>query len=485
MNERLLQLYHRAPYPLKVLAASAWGYYLRRWRYGPETDQLVQEALERESWTSEKWQAWRENRLSLVLHRAATRVPYYREQWAKRRRQGDRASWEYLENWPILEKEPLRLNPKAFLADDVNMRNMLHEGTSGSTGTPIDLWSSRITMKSWYALAEARWRKWYRLTYRDRWAILGGKLVAPIRQQKPPFWVWNKGLNQLYMSSFHLSPHLLYHYLEAIKNYRIKYLLGYTSSLYALAQEVLQSGRQDLQMEVVITNAEPLFNHQRQAIARAFRCPVRETYGVSEMVTAASECEAGRLHLWPEVGIVEICVNDEPAGPGVSGNLICTGLLNLDMPLIKYRVGDRGTYPSEAEVCRCGRTLPLMAAIDGRMDDLVFSADGKAVGQQLDTLFDSYMHIREGQIIQEGLDEFRIRYVPASGFTPEAGKAMEARLQARMGPVKVILDPVPEIPREANGKFRVVVCNLELREMKAVRRDEPSGKSSLPNLMTS
>ena len=75
MNDGLMQLYKYAPYPLKVLAASAWGYYLRRWRYGPETDRLVHEALERETWSGEKWQAWQEERLAVVLHRAATRVP--------------------------------------------------------------------------------------------------------------------------------------------------------------------------------------------------------------------------------------------------------------------------------------------------------------------------------------------------------------------------------------------------------------------------
>jgi hypothetical protein len=31
MNELPLQLYHQVPYPLRVLAASAWGHYLRWW----------------------------------------------------------------------------------------------------------------------------------------------------------------------------------------------------------------------------------------------------------------------------------------------------------------------------------------------------------------------------------------------------------------------------------------------------------------------
>src|SRR2546426_6049288 len=42
-----------------------------------------------------------------------------------------------------------------------------------------------------------------------------------------------------------------------------------------------------------------------RSISAAFRAPVRETYGMTENVAAASECEAGRLHQWPEVGLME------------------------------------------------------------------------------------------------------------------------------------------------------------------------------------
>src|SRR5262245_52521515 len=149
MRDTLLRLYHRLPAPTRSVAASLRGLYLRSWRYGPETERLVEEALEREHWSSEWWRNWQEERLAYVLHRAATRVPYYREQWATRRCRGDRASWEYLENWPILEKEHLRQNPIAFIADGCDVRRMFHEHTSGTTAKPLDLWWSRDTVRAW------------------------------------------------------------------------------------------------------------------------------------------------------------------------------------------------------------------------------------------------------------------------------------------------------------------------------------------------
>lgn len=44
----LYKIYNNLPYPLRVLAATVRGYYLRWWRYGPETEQLIEEALGRD-----------------------------------------------------------------------------------------------------------------------------------------------------------------------------------------------------------------------------------------------------------------------------------------------------------------------------------------------------------------------------------------------------------------------------------------------------
>ncbi len=463
MSDTLLRLYHRWPAPMRSIAASLRGLYLCSWRYGPESERLVAEALERERWSPERFKAWQEERLGYVLHRAVTRVPYYREQWAARRRQGNCASWEYLENWPILEKESLRQNPTAFMADDCAIRQMFHEHTSGTTGKPLDLWWSRKTVRAWYALFEARCRHWYGVSRQDRWAILGGQLITPRSQRRPPFWVWNAALNQLYMSSYHLAPDLIPYYFDALKYYRISYIFGYTSSLYALAHEALQMGRKDLRMVVAITNAEPVFDYQRWAIAEAFQCPVRETYGMAEIVAAASECPAGKLHLWPEAGWVESCESTQPLSSGAPGDLVCTGLLNADMPLIRYRVGDSGVLPVLNEACSCGRTLPLLDSIEGRADDLLYTLDGRRIGR-LDPVFKAQLPVREAQIIQETLGKIRVRYVPTADFTPAVAHSIVQRLQERLGTVEVLLERVDEVPRERNGKFRAVLCNLPAEE---------------------
>jgi phenylacetate-CoA ligase len=396
-------------------------------------------------------------------------VPYYREYWAKRRRHGDQASWEYLENWPVLEKDTIRENPHAFVADDCNLRAMFHEHTSGSTGKPLSLWFSKDTVRNLYALGEARSHNWYGISRRDRWGMIGGQLVTPVSQRQPPFWVWNKGLNQLYMSSYHLAPDLIDSYLGAMSRYRVTYLYGYTSSLCALANGLIKSRSHNIKMAVVITNAEPIYEYQRRIIAQAFNCPVRETYGMTEVVAMASECEAGQLHLWPEAGLVEVFEDSCLLPLGASGDLVCTGLLNADMPLIRYRTGDRGALTNEPGLCQCGRSLPLLGTVEGRVDDILYTLDGRRIGR-LDPLFKGDLPILEAQIIQEALNSVRVRYVPTAGFGSLHERLIIEGVRSRIGPVKVIMEALERVPRGPNGKFRAVLCNLSKDERDFLKR---------------
>ena len=127
----LKDIYWGLPGALQSVAASFRGRQLQSRRYGAETEELVSAALERDSWSEERWKAWQEERLARLLHHAATKVPYYRDHWAERRRRGDKASPEILQNWPLLGKQQLREKPEAFVADSADVRRMFDSETSG------------------------------------------------------------------------------------------------------------------------------------------------------------------------------------------------------------------------------------------------------------------------------------------------------------------------------------------------------------------
>ena len=204
---------------------------------------------------------------------------------------------------------------------------------------------------------------------------------------------------------------------------------------------------------------------ERDTISAAFSCPVRETYGMAEIAAAASECEHGSLHQWPDTGIIET----EHLGKGEPSDFICTGLINSDMPLIRYRVGDSGVLSGND--CACGRNLPLIDKIEGRSDDLLYTADGRKVGR-LDPIFKGDLAIREAQIIQETFNRITLRYVRADEFCDGTLRTLQERIRERMGPVEISFDEVVQIPRTARGKFRAVICDIPLDDRRSINRSD-------------
>jgi phenylacetate-CoA ligase len=463
MKEGLLAFYHRLPAPMRSAAASLHGVRLNAERYGPDAERLVEEAAAREAWTAEKWERYRGERLAALLEGAARSVPFYRRQWEARRRKGDRAPVDLLASWPVLSKDDVRENPEAFLAEGADPRRLTREQTSGTSGKPLRLYRRRPSVRAWFALFEARARRWNGVSRTDRWAMLGGQLVVPVARRKPPYWVWNAGLHQLYMSSYHLSPETIPHYLEAMRRYEVTYVLGYASSMATIAHGALESGARAPSLRVAISNAEPLFDAQRAQISAAFGCPVRDTYGMAEIVCGGSECAEGSLHLWPEAGLLEILRDDAdaPAAPGEAGRLVATGLLTPEMPLVRYALGDRGAGARSGAACACGRTLPRLAAVEGRSDDVVVTPEGRRVGR-LDPVFKADLRIREAQIVQESLDRVRVLLLPAAGYGEEDERTVRRGLAQRLGSsVAVTIETVAEIPRGPGGKFRAVVSRLD------------------------
>jgi phenylacetate-CoA ligase len=457
-------------------AASAYGVFLRYWRYGPDAERRVAEALARDGWTAEQWRAWQDPRLAELLHHAATRVPYYREQWRRRRAAGDDAPWDVLANWAILEKAALRDDSDAFVADGVDRRRLFAFHTSGTSGTPITALRSRETSHAWYALFEARNRRWYGVDRHARWAILGAQPIIPYAQDRPPFWVWNAGLRQLYLSAYHVAPQHVAGYLEAMRRHRVEYLLGYPSSIHALALMARDAGIAAAPLRVVISNAEKLHPHQRTLIAETFGGPVRDTYGMVEIVAGASECEHGVMHLWPDAGVVEV-VGDEdgrPVAPGVVGQFVCTGLLNRDMPLVRYRLGDRGAVaPLARGGCACGRHLPVLERLDGRSTDNVVGRNGRRVFA-LAHIFDG-LPIHERQLVQHEIDRFEVAIVPDGPFGPEEERVIAERMRELLGDVRVAVRLVESIPRGPNGKIVTTVSHVDPNAL------APAGAPAGPN----
>ncbi len=458
MSPWLLHLYHRLPSPVQNFVASRHGARLMRLRYGEIFHRELPRFAERETWPADRWQKWQTEQLLAFLHQAVERVPYYRRLHARGEFPIEQVTTpDDLTCLPLLDKEPVREAPQDFLADDCDSAGMYAERTSGTTGKPLTLWWSSATHQTWYACFERRVRNWADVKLGDRWATLGGQLIVPQSRQRPPFWVWNASGSQLYMSSYHLRDDFLDAYLDEIVHRRIEYIFGYASSLDALATHAIERGRDDIHFKVAISNAEPFYAHQRRRIERAFHCPTRDMYAPAELTIAAFECEAGTMHLSPDVGITEV-VDDHghPLPPGETGHLVVTGLLNQDQILIRYQQGDRGALAAGDEPCPCGRTMPVLASIEGRADDVLITPDGRKIGR-LDPVFKDAIRIREAQIIQEKIDRVVVKVVAAKDYDETDAAAIRSGIRDRMGAINVEIVVVDRLPRTSAGKLRAVI----------------------------
>ena len=453
--DALAPLYRSLPHPARSLAASARGLYLKHWRYGARTEEEVEKALDRDTWTAGRWKQWLDERLARILARAASSVPYYRSYWRRMRPAGKGPSPEILENWPILRKEAVRENPLAFLAEDRDAGRMFRNRTVGTTGRPLSIYATRDTLMRHYALFEARVRRWHGVSRSDPWAMLGGQLVVARSRKRPPFWVHSKPLNQLYFSSYHLSSSSAPAYALALRRHAPSHLVTFPSSGAVLAAQCLEAGIA-LPKLAVFCGSEMLLDSQREVLSRAFGSSARNTYGMVEMAAAASECAEGSLHVWPEEGLVEVLQDDSDAaaGAGKSGRLIATGLVNEDMPLIRYDTGDRAMFSESS--CRCGRCLPVLERVEGRSRDLVVTRDGRRIWWWNPVFYG--LPVAQGQIFQESLDLIRARVVTWGPFGEQETRQLVYRIRLRLGVAsQVSVEIVPELPRTAGGRVRSVV----------------------------
>ena len=452
----MLSLYYRLPYFLKCLIATIRGYILKSNRT-LNRDKFLAEIKDRDTWNKKKVKDFQQELIKEMLAYCIKYVPYYRDYHNE---QSKNRNWDplVLSNWPILEKDVIRKNPDRFLSEEYKKADLVNISTSGTSGKPMSFYFSKNAQSYWYAIYEYRIKIWNGVNDNDVWANMGGQLVCEIGRSKPPYWVYNYAMNQLYMSSYHLRPENIKDYVNAITKHNVQFILGYVSSIFTLAHEAVKQNIVLPKLKVIITNAEPLLDSQREIISNAFGCHVVQTYSSSEYSFSGNENLKGDMCIWPEVGKMEVLTENGAIVDYGSGELLATGLVNKAMPLIRYRVGDT------IEILKADKDyLPFdrIGQIVGRTDDLVTTSTGEKVGR-LDPVFKFDLKIKEAQIVQEDYEIFTVKVVPDFDFSEKDSLTISNRLKERVGnncEVKIVI--VNEIPRSKNGKFKAVISNLK------------------------
>lgn len=457
-------IYDASPVFVQNWMTSVYGFQLHRLRYGGGFRRYLEE-IEKSQWLAPE--AMRGLRLSLLrelLVQAHENVEFYRRRFGEAGFDPRRLESESgLRALPPLTREEILRNTESMVSRNVSRRGLRRHFTSGTTSTPLCFYEDKEAVRRNYAFW-MRFRSWFGFRPWLRRATLGGRVVVPRGQRKPPFWRYNRAENQIVFSSFHLSDETMPHYIAALRAFAPFVIEGYVSSIFAFARHLNRHGDGSIRPTAVQTTSETLLPSQRREIETAFGCKVFNQYGHGEKAAFISECEQGRLHANDEHGLIEILAGDRPARPGEIGRIVVTGFNNRVMPLIRYDTGDLAV-PSAESSCPCGRGLSLVASVEGRVLDILRMPDGKIVPPTaLTLLFDKAeaMNVHEAQIVQKSPWLVVVKLVPRSRQAGLDTATLERDLRSMMGQeIEIRFETVDRIPRTQAGKFRFVVSELE------------------------
>lgn len=455
------QLYRAAPVWLQTVMLNAYAVRIQRERYGAAFDALQREWDRSERWSPEQLREWQDRRVREIVRTAYATVPFYRERYEQAGVHPDYIRGvDDLVKLPVVTKEDIRAAGEDM--QNVSLRGKLvHGHTSGTTGSPLSLWYDKGTCTT-NAVADWRQKRWAGMTTSDWCGVFLGRVVVPPTQRGAPYWRANHVHKQLWFSSFHMTDETLDAYVSELKRRRIQFIEGYPSTMYILARHLVRRG-ETLQLRGVFTSSETLHEAQRETMQAAFSCPVHDFYGMAERVIFAGECEMhDGKHLFDEYGVTEVLDDAGNRVPdGERGWLVGTSLWNVGMPLIRYRTSDISAKLGGQ--CACGRTLGRISGVTTKAEDIVLTPDGRFISPSILTHpFKPFDQLLKSQVIQESIDQLRVKLVPSTEFTDEHQQQLVAGLRERLGDgMRIDVEIVPDLPPEKSGKFRWVISRVQ------------------------
>lgn len=438
---------------------SGFVYPLDRWRTGDAAElRYLREFEQSQFWPAAevRQNAW--HRLTEQLDHAYRRCPYYRKVFdAVGICPSDIRSPDDLAAIPVLDKRDLQSHRDEMIAKDWPTRDLVMDQTGGSTGRPISYFLSRDRIRSRQAAAwrHNRWAGW---DIGDKVALVWGS--PPTTPEKG----WKKLARNLlidrrmFLNAGHLTEDALRSFSHSIKQFRPKVVLAYARSMALLARYIRDHQMQAYQPKSIVTSAEVLSDVERALIEDVFGCPVFNRYGCREVSVVASECsQHSGLHIMAEGLYVEVVRDGRQARVGELGAVLVTDLLNLAMPLIRYRIGDLAIQDDTP--CPCGRGLPRLRSVEGRVTDFLVGVDGRLVsGVYLATYVLALRpSLGEVQLWQELPGQVLYKIVRRSVDSPLANEDIQfliTETKRHLGDATIVdYELVDELTTGGSGKF--------------------------------
>jgi len=451
-NGAILQrAYDRMPYPVQNFLTSARGWFLTRNRYASRMFVLLRELRTHERWTPEEISAYQLAALQKIVQHARSTSAFYADYPEGLRSTSD------LARLPVLTREIVRQNGQRLASRAVGPAERIKVGTTGTTGASLEVTYSEPVARRHWAFRMRQWA-WAGVKTRTPRVTFFGSRVARPERGGPRFWTHNFLERQTLASIFHLFESNAPHYLRFLRQNSDKVLEGFPSVLAILADFVLKAG-QPIPMRAVFTDGEPLYPFLRENIEKAFATRAYDLYGNTEYAGLIHECEQGQMHAIPDYAFLEILdAEDRPVGPGEEGYFVWTSFVNDAMPLIRYRIGDRGCWQASGP-CACGRNFPLVVPTITRDSDTLRCPDGRLFSPRaLNQCLKGVTSLRFCQLLHERPGHVLIRGVASSPDSYADLMEIQKRLQKVLGPQFFVTATLADAPIvRAGGKIPLII----------------------------
>ena len=357
---------------------------------------------------------------------------------------------------PITSRKELQALPKEEItAKDVDLNRCLNLRTSGSTGMPLDIFTS----------AEEIIFRW--ILYRRMFFENGGKLtdktmiIASPQNFRAKKWFQRLGiLKEKCISIFDDIESQL----KTVLEFKPDVIGGYTyaSALKNMAIEIKKRNIQGINPRIIFSTAELMTEQDKEFITSVFQSEIIDFYSCNECGIIAWECKKhSGYHINSDNVIVEFIKEDgTAANVGEEGEVVITNLNSYTMPFIRYKLGDRGVYSEEQ--CPCGRSFPLLKIIAGRYNDCISLPSGSTISPfRLTTAIESFSEVGYYQIIQDREYRIILNIVKKDNISFGTIKKIEKNFRDILGDdIEIVINEVCEIVKEASGKLKVFKSEL-------------------------
>lgn len=440
---------------------------LHKWMISRDARWML-ERLKESQWLSQaEMRELQERRLRRLIRHAYQTVPYYTRVMDDAGLSPDAIrTLADLRRLPMISKDDVRKNLYFDLfSRKHDKQEMLRISTSGSTAEPLVLYAERRQLEmrwasTWRAMEWTGWRlgdpqaRLWHQTIGLGWSQI-------VREHIDAFL-----MRRIFIPAYDLTQDTLPRFIKRLKRHRPVLIDGYAECFNLLARYGPEHGIGELRPRAVVSSAQVLPDQVRAQIRARLQTEVYDKYGSREFSGIAYECEYhDGHHVMAESYIVELIKDGQPARPGEMGEVVITDLNNHCIPLIRYRVGDLAIAIDDNGVCACGRGLPRIGRIEGRVQSVVFCGGGKWLpGTFFAHFFKEFDHlVRQYQVVQSEKGAFDLVIVKGPQFD---STAFETEVLAGLrrvvgGDTTIDVQFVDHIPLGRTGKHRAVVSALD------------------------